>query len=308
MLLARWRAEGLQPGRLSFESRGPLGSAISVAAMARYLLKVEKYRASSVVCSRDGTGLLACGGLSCDLKQSRSQASRASVRLVAKEDHIVFEMKHRLIIGVLLLSSTAGYHRLGVVSARALEEVPSQTSALVRLDVVEGTTANYRVREQLAGVDFPNDAVGTTQGVEGRLALGPDNSVQTDQSKVTVDLTTLKSDRDRRDNYLRRRTLETERFPRAVFVPKRVQALPSPMPGSGEARFQLLGDMTIKDVTAEVTWDVTASFSSSEITGKAATKFTFDKFGLTKPRVMSVLSVDDEIKLELNFRLKKSAN
>jgi polyisoprenoid-binding protein YceI len=220
----------------------------------------------------------------------------------------VFQMKNRLLFCVLLLSGTAGYHRLGVVSARALEEVPSQTSALVRLDVIEGSTANYRVREQLAGVEFPNDAVGTTQGVEGRLVLGPDNSVQADQSKLTVDLTTLKSDRDRRDNYLRRRTLETERFPRAVFVPKRVQGLPSPIPGSGEARFQLLGDMTIKDVTAEVTWDVTASFSQSEIAGKAATKFGFDKFRLTKPSVMSVLSVDDEIKLELNFRLKKSAN
>ena len=36
---------------------------------------------------------------------------------------------------------------------------PPPTPGPVRLDVADGSTASYRVQEQLAGISFPNDAV-----------------------------------------------------------------------------------------------------------------------------------------------------
>jgi len=42
---------------------------------------------------------------------------------------------------------------------------------------VEGTTARYKVREQLTGVSFPSDAVGTTQSVTGVVVVNPDGSI-----------------------------------------------------------------------------------------------------------------------------------
>ena len=38
-----------------------------------------------------------------------------------------------------------------------------------RLDVASGTKARYKVREQLAGIDFPSDAVGGTEATESSL-------------------------------------------------------------------------------------------------------------------------------------------
>ncbi len=166
-----------------------------------------------------------------------------------------------------------------------------------------GNEARYRVREQLANVSFPSDAVGTTQGVSGAIVIGDDGRIVTAQSRIVVDLTTLKSDSERRDGYIQRRTLETAQYPTATLVPTAAHGLPSPLPGSGSFSFELVGDLTVHGVTRSTTWQVTAQAIESGFAGTAKTRFTFAEFGLVQPRVMAVLSVEDDIRLEYDFRL-----
>ena len=129
------------------------------------------------------------------------------------------------------------------------------------------------------------------------------------QSKFTVDLRTLKSDQDQRDGFLRGpRGLNTEKFPLAEFVPRRAVGLPWPFPATAPAQagFQLVGDMTVYGMTSEVTWNVVATFGNEVVAGRASTDFTFAKFGIPKPTLARLLSVDDNIHLELEFRLKRT--
>ena len=170
----------------------------------------------------------------------------------------------------------------------------------------ERSTARYRVREQLAGFDFPNDAVGESRNVTGAIAFTAGGQVVPEQSRVVVDLTQLTSDSNRRDNYIKRRTLGTNRFPEVVFVLREVQGLPWPAPKEGNAMFRLVGDLTVRDRTIPIVWEGSAEFNPSEATGSAKTEFTFDDIGLEKPSVMRVLSVDDEIRLELNFTVSRA--
>lgn len=179
--------------------------------------------------------------------------------------------------------------------------------ARVRLDVAQGTKASFRVREQLAGYDLPNDAVGTTEAVSGSLVLAPDGTFDRERSKLAVDLNTLKSDQSMRDNYLRGRTLETEKFPTAVFVPRRVQGLALPLATSGKTAFQFIGDLTVHGVTKELTWNVTGTFAPDRVTGQASTTFPFSTFGLQIPKLARLLSVEDKIQLELDFTLNRTA-
>lgn len=165
-----------------------------------------------------------------------------------------------------------------------------------------GNEARYRVREQLARVDFPNDAIGRTSEVSGAIVFDDQGKVVTDQSLITVDLRSLKSDRDRRDGYLQRNTLETSRYPVATFRVRQVDGLAWPLPTSGAHPFTIAGDLTIHGTTRPVTWKVMSVASDSGFTGTASTQFTFETFGLEKPSVMMVLSVDDEITLELDFK------
>lgn len=167
----------------------------------------------------------------------------------------------------------------------------------------EGNEARYRVREQLARINFPSDAVGTTSVVSGRIVLDERGAIVPAQSEFVIDLASIATDSDRRDNYVRRNTLATAQHPTARFVPTAATGLPAPLPASGTAEFRLTGMLTIREVTKPVTWDVTARFVNGAVTGLAKTQFTFADFELPKPRVASVLSVDDEIRLEYEFRL-----
>jgi polyisoprenoid-binding protein YceI len=167
-----------------------------------------------------------------------------------------------------------------------------------------GNEARYRVREQLAGVPFPSDAVGTTASISGRLVLDGAGRVDPSSSRFEIDLTSLRSDSDRRDNYVRRRTLETEQYPTAVFVPRELRGLAWPLP-SGEAAFTLVGDLTVHGRTRPSTWTVEARFDGDVVTGTARTSFRFGDFEMDIPRVAAVLSVTDEIRLEYDFRLER---
>jgi polyisoprenoid-binding protein YceI len=166
-----------------------------------------------------------------------------------------------------------------------------------------GNSARYRIREQLVGLDLPNDAVGETQGVKGVIAADAKGNVIASESKFTIDVSTLKSDKDRRDNFVRRRVLETEQYPSVTFVPKSVRGVSLPLPKSGTKSFEIIGDMTVRGTTKPTVWKVNAQFHGDRMTGAASTSFTFADFGIEQPRVPVVLSVDETIKLEFDFTL-----
>lgn len=173
--------------------------------------------------------------------------------------------------------------------------------------VAERSEARYRVREQLAGVSFPNDAVGTTSAIEGSIALDARGGVLTGDSRFTVDLRTLRSDKTRRDNYVRRNTLETDRYPTAVFVPTEVRGLRLPLLQAGPTPFDLVGELTVRDVTRRVTWEATVGSAGADLSVRARTAFRFEDFGLHVPQVAVVLSVEDNIVLETDLVLRRDS-
>jgi polyisoprenoid-binding protein YceI len=205
----------------------------------------------------------------------------------------------------------------GAVPAQATTSGPAvQTAAAslgsggnaVRL-VLDGSAsqASYHAHEQLVGKTLPSEAVGTTSGVSGSLVLGADGSIAADQSTITVDLTQLKSDESRRDNFVKTDTLQTSRYPTATFVVHEVQGLPTPLPTSGQATFQLIGDLTVHGVTKPVTWQVTAQFGDTTVTGSATTSVNISDFGMTPPKAGPVLSIEDGLNLELAFTASRAA-
>jgi polyisoprenoid-binding protein YceI len=167
----------------------------------------------------------------------------------------------------------------------------------------DGNEARYRIREQLVGLDLPNDAVGATTDVSGGIAFDASGKLVPAASKFVVNVGSLKSDKDRRDGYVRGRILETSRFPTVELTPTAIRGLTLPLPASGSKTFQIVGDLTVHGVTKPTTWTVNATFDKGRISGAAATSFLFSDFGLDQPRVPVVLSVADSIKLEYAFSL-----
>ena len=166
----------------------------------------------------------------------------------------------------------------------------------------DGNEARFRVREQLAELTLPNVAVGVTSHITGAIVL-ENGKVVPAESRFSVDLSTLTSDRERRDGYIKRRTLETDGFPTADLSITSLPGLPYPLPTSGPMTFQIVGDLTIHGVTRPATWQVSAEAKDGGFTGTATTRVRFEDFGMTQPRVAIVLSVEDDIGLEYQFHL-----
>ena len=202
----------------------------------------------------------------------------------------------------LLLSPFVLAAAAGGLSAQAAKPAPkSASNGSTYVVASTGNEARYRVLEQLAGFDLPKDAIGATNNVTGRIVIGPDGKVVKEGSKVSIDLSTLKSDQGRRDNFLRRNTLETSKYPQAEMVPVALEGLLLPIaPGSSQT-FSVRGDLTVHGATRPTTWQVTARGEANGIVGTATTAFTFKDFGLEQPRVPVVLSVADTIRLEYDF-------
>jgi polyisoprenoid-binding protein YceI len=186
-----------------------------------------------------------------------------------------------------------------------------------RIELQQGTKARYRVGERLVGIDFNNDAVGETTNVTGAIVLKADGSVDSAQSKVVVDMKSLASDQALRDMFLQLQVLQTSKFPTLEFVPTKITGLPWPLPVGNKvpnstivmpvpAGFQIAGNLTLRGVTRPVTWSVASTIDQNTVSGRGTATITFADFGITKPVVPVLASVEDSIKLELEFRAKRT--
>jgi polyisoprenoid-binding protein YceI len=194
----------------------------------------------------------------------------------------------------------------GATASQASSASASAGAVTLLLDST-ASRASYHAQEQLVGRNLPSEAVGTSNAVSGTIVIDPDGSIDADQSKINVDLSKLTSDESRRDNFIRGNTLQTSRFPMATFVPRSVAGLPSPLPTSGQATFQLSGDLTVHGVTRPVTWQVTAQFDSATVSGNATTGVNISDFGMTPPKAGPVLAIQDGLTLELIFSASRQA-
>lgn len=191
-------------------------------------------------------------------------------------------------------------------AAPTATEAPTTAAGGITFTVASGSKAIVRINEQLADRTLPNDAVLTSEKVSGEFTLLPDGTFAP-TSKIAVDLDGLESDNDLRDNTVKRSVLETRRFPQAVFVPTKAEGLKQPLSVSTEQSFKLVGQMTIRGVTKELAFDVKATPAASELRASAqvAPAFQFATFGMTQPRVFSVISIKDEIRLDVELVAKQ---
>jgi polyisoprenoid-binding protein YceI len=184
--------------------------------------------------------------------------------------------------------------------------VPEEGQAVSDIELPEGvrrfivvsgdSSAKYVVEETLSGL--PATAVGMTTDVTGEIFLTADGLYDGIESKFTVDLSTLKTDESRRDNYVRTNVLETSRFPLAEFVIESLDGFPAGYVEGEEASLTLTGTMTIKDVSLPMTFTVLARHADATLTATADTQFLMSDFGIDPPQVV-LASAKDGVVLQI---------
>jgi polyisoprenoid-binding protein YceI len=169
-----------------------------------------------------------------------------------------------------------------------------------------GSQARYRAQELLLGRSYMSDAIGVTDDVEGTIYLRQEGTPVRSSSLITVGLQGLRSDEERRDAFIKEVTLETDRFPQATFVPLATEGLPRRVTGEqGPVSFRLNGELTLHGVTRPASWIVSGNIANDTLTGTATTTIGLQDFGMTPPQVPIVLGVDDQVRLELAFVVRR---
>ncbi len=176
---------------------------------------------------------------------------------------------------------------------------PGSEASLFQI-VQEESEARFSLGEVLRGQ--PTTVVGTTDQVAGQIALDFEDPAGVRISPVQIEAASFATDQPLRDRAINRFILQSGLFETITFTPASIAGLPDVV--SIGQRYDLLigGDLTIRDVTRAVTFEVAVTpISESRLEGLASTTIQRADFGLEIPSVPNVAGVDEAVLLELEF-------
>jgi len=170
-----------------------------------------------------------------------------------------------------------------------------------------GSVAGYRVREQLAGLAAPTDAVGRTSSITGSFTLAQSAAGYTvTAATFTVDVSTLTSDRAMRDRRIHQMGLESDRYPTATFKLTNPIVLPAAASTGQTVHVSATGDLTIHGTTKSVTIPMDAQLTGSQIQVVGSLTFPFSEFNMVPPSIGGFVSVQDNATMEFSLLLQKA--
>lgn len=180
--------------------------------------------------------------------------------------------------------------------------------------VPEESTASYSVGEEFfaqavdrLGVDLGETVtIGSTQEIEGELVLDLTQDFPLLENHFTVNIQSLRSDQPRRDERLREQGLNSNRFPLAEFAATAIEGFPADYSEGDDVSFDLIGEMTIREVTNPATLIVTATMSEGRIVGTAVTTILMTDYGFDPPSIGGFFTVEDEVLLTIAFVAEES--
>lgn len=161
---------------------------------------------------------------------------------------------------------------------------------------------SYEVGEVFLNQDNAfNLAVGVTSEVNGEIIIDRENPQNSSIGPISVDISQFTSDNQRRDNAIRERFLESAKFPIALFTPQEIQSLPTSYQEGQEIVFQVSGDLTVRDVTKPITFEVKLAGEGESLRGEANTTILMSDFGFGPISIGGILNTEDEVKITFVF-------
>lgn len=192
----------------------------------------------------------------------------------------------------------------GVQQAEAAAPEPAAPAGGPRTFVIDPaqSEARFIVNEVLLGA--PTEVTGATNQVEGTIEIDPNAPEGTVVSPIVINARELKTDRNMRDRAIRRFILQSadDKYQYITFTPTSVEGLPATVAPGDTLAFTIDGDLTIRDVTAPVMFNVSVTADSdTQISGLAQATVQRATFDLRIPSAPGVADVTEDVRLELSF-------
>ena len=197
---------------------------------------------------------------------------------------------------------------IAVAAEPSVEETEGPSPQPV--DPIPGGVVIYTISQDESEVRFsldeilrgrPFTPVGVTNQVAGEISLDL-NQKLAEVGAIQVNARTLKTDSEFRDRAINNEILKTDEYEFITFIPTQISGLPQDAGVGDQVQFQITGDLTIRDITLPVTFEVTAALvDASRLEGSASATVLRSDYGLVIPSVPSVADVSDEVLLEIDF-------
>lgn len=170
--------------------------------------------------------------------------------------------------------------------------------------IAAGSQAGYRVREKLAFLPAESDAVGRTSQIKGSATFaGAGSSDRITASSFTVNVYSLKSDREMRDEKIREIGLESSRYPTSTFSLSSPVDLPSGLLKGALVHVPVTGTLEIHGVSKTVTIPVELHLSASKLEAVGSITFPWAQFGMTAPSLGGFVNVTEHATMEFALLL-----
>lgn len=167
----------------------------------------------------------------------------------------------------------------------------------------ESSEASFELDEELRG--SPQHVVGTTSEVAGQVRFDPADLSTAQISEIVINARTFQTDSANRDRAIRGPVVlnsASDEFELITFVPSQIEGLSAEVVAGEAVAFTVTGDLTIRDVTQEETFEVEATWDGDEtLEGRAETVVDRTDFGIGIPNVASVANVSEEVLIALDF-------
>ena len=183
--------------------------------------------------------------------------------------------------------------------AAAAPAAPAGDARLYRIDAAQ-SEARYEVGETFFQGNRFVTAIGRTKGVAGDILINLAEPAKSQIGDIVIDISQLQSDESRRDNFIRNNQLESSRYPQATFKTTAIEGLPAKVNVGDEVSFTMTGDLTVKETTKPVTWQVTLKLTEQGLSGTASTQVKMSDFGVGPIRI-AMLATEDDVKLFFDF-------
>jgi polyisoprenoid-binding protein YceI len=199
-------------------------------------------------------------------------------------------------------SSGAGTS-LSPASGAAIDAASIPGTWTIGADSVVG----YRVRERLASLSADSDAVGRTSSITGTVTIaGSGSTLTVAKADFSVDMTTLASDKQMRDNRLRSQGIETDTYKTSTFSLTQPVTLPAGATTGSAVDVTLHGDLTLHGVTKTVDIPAKAQLSGNVIQVQGSLGFPFSDYNIVAPNIGGFVTVQDNGSLEFLVNVTKT--
>ncbi len=225
----------------------------------------------------------------------------------------------RVILGFVALVVVAGIGFFAYVwfsggtgepsrEAEAAAVEPASADSVAYDVIRDESQARFVIDEVLRGQ--PNTVVGTTNQIAGSVAIQTQPGA-VEIGEFVINVRSIRTDDEVRDRTIRSMILESNRdeFEFSSFRPTSVAGVPDTIAVGDTLDLAVTGDLTVRDVTTETTFDMTIRVDSADrISGLATTTVTWAELDITIPYVGGdsiVASVAESLDLELEFAARR---